>query len=322
MRTLGLSIYLKDIKKDKEYLELGIKYGFTRLFMSLLKVDEVSDYIKLIKYAKELGYEVVVDVNQDLKVSYKELGVNLLRLDEGNIDIAKDLLEINASVKQDYSGYKYACHNFYPLKYTGLNLDYFKEINQDLKKHNINIGAFVSSNENHAIGPWPINEGLCTLECHRYLPIDVQVKHMFMLGIDTVIIANAYATEEELKACQEALFNPNTLHIETIENSVIEDIIIDEKHQLREEKNDTVLRSTLPRMIYKKYPIYKKDSYQLYKGDVVIINDKIPHYKGELHILKRDIKNDGRYNLVGRISKEEHLLLDENLNEITFIRKD
>ena len=322
MRKLGLSIYLKDIKIDKEYLELGIKYGFTRLFMSLLKVDEVSDYIKLIKYAKELGYEVVVDVNQDLKISYKELGVNLLRLDEGNIDIAKDLLEINASIKQDYNGYKYACHNFYPLKYTGLNLDYFNELNKDLKKHNINIGAFVSSNENHAFGPWPINEGLCSLECHRYLPIDVQVKHLFILGIDTVIIANAYATEEELKACQEALLNPNTLHIETIENSVIENKIIDEKHYLREEKNDTVLRSTLPRLIYKKYPIYKKDYYQLYKGDVVIVNETIPHYKGELHILKKDIKNDGRYNLVGRIPKEEHLLLNECLNEIIFIRKD
>ena len=64
MRKLGLSIYLKEIKKDKEYLELGKKYGFTKLFISLLKVENVTDYIKLIKYAKELGYEVELDVNQ------------------------------------------------------------------------------------------------------------------------------------------------------------------------------------------------------------------------------------------------------------------
>ena len=89
MKKLGLSLYPNDIKKDKEYLELGIKYGFTRLFMSLLKADELTNYFRLIKYAKELGYEVVVDVNQNLKLPYEELGVDLIRVDEGRIEISK-----------------------------------------------------------------------------------------------------------------------------------------------------------------------------------------------------------------------------------------
>ena len=322
MKRLGLSLYPDDIKKDKEYLDLGKKYGFTRLFMSLLKVEEYSNYKKIIQYAKQLGYEVVVDVNQDLNAKFEELGVDLLRIDEGNLDVSKEVVELNASVLQDNIGYKYACHNFYPLKYTGLNIDYFKTLNSELKQNNITIGAFVSSNEKNAIGPWPMSEGLCTLECHRFLPIDVQVKHLFLLGIDIVIIANAYASEDELKACQQALENPNTLHIKTIENSIIEEKIINENHYFRQEQNDYVFRSTLPRIKYKKYPIYKKDTYQLYKGDVVIINDEIPHYKGELHILLKDMKNDGRYNLVGKIPKEEHLLLKERLNECIFIRED
>ena len=322
MKRLGLSLYPGDIKKDKEYLELGKKYEFTRLFMSLLNIEEYSNYKKIIRYAKELGYEVVVDVNQNLKVSFEDLGVDLLRIDEGNLNISKEIVELNASISQNNEGYKYACHNFYPLKYTGLNIETFKIINDKLKQENIMIGAFVSSNAKNAMGPWPIHEGLCTLECHRFLPIDVQVKHLFLLGVDIVIIANAYATEEELNACHQALTNPNTLHIKTIENSIVEEKIIDEVHYFRQEENDYVIRSTMPRIKYKKYPIYKKNSYQLYKGDVVIINDEISHYKGELHILLQDMKNDGRYNLVGKIPKEEHLLLKEKLNECSFIRKD
>lgn len=321
MKRLGLSIYSNDIKKDKEYLELGIKYGFTKVYVNLLNSYEVSNCIKLIKYAKELGYEVVVNVNHDIEISYKELGTFLLRLDENKIDMPKENIEVNASIKQKNNGYKYACHNFYPLKYTGLNLDYFNMINEDLKKHDISISAFVSSNNNLSQEICSTSDGLCTLECHRDLPIEIQVKHLFILGIDTVIIANAYASEKELKACQEVLMNPYTLSINLLENSIIEDKIINEKHYFREERNDILLRSSLPRIVYKKYPIYKKDNHRLHKGDVVIVNDTISHYKGELHILLQDVINDGRYNLVGKISKEEHLLLNENLSEITFIRK-
>ena len=47
---------------------------------------------------------------------------------------------------------------------------------------------------------WDINDGLCTLEEHRNLPIEVQAKHLWATGlIDDVIIGNAYASEEELE---------------------------------------------------------------------------------------------------------------------------
>ena len=64
---------------------------------------------------------------------------------------------------------------------------------------NIKVAAFVSSQEEGTYGPWPVNEGLCTLEIHRDLPIDVQARHLFATRlVDDVIIANAYASEEEL----------------------------------------------------------------------------------------------------------------------------
>lgn len=41
MRNLGLSIYPdhSEYQKDAEYLELGHKYGFRRIFMSMLEVQ-------------------------------------------------------------------------------------------------------------------------------------------------------------------------------------------------------------------------------------------------------------------------------------------
>ena len=62
---------------------------------------------------------------------------------------------------------------------------------------NIKVAAFVSSQEEGTYGPWLVNEGLCTLEIHRDLPIDVQARHLFATRlVDDVIIANAYASEK------------------------------------------------------------------------------------------------------------------------------
>ena len=46
-----------------------------------------------------------------------------------------------------------------------------------------------------------MNDGLPTLEMHRQLPVTVQAKHLFATNlIDDVVIGNAYASNEELKA--------------------------------------------------------------------------------------------------------------------------
>ena len=61
------------------------------------------------------------------------------------------------------------------------------------------VATFITSHVAN-IGPWDINDGLCTLEEHRNLTIEVQAKHLWATGlIDDVIIGNAYASEEELR---------------------------------------------------------------------------------------------------------------------------
>ena len=53
MRRLGISIYPEHstVEKDKEYLTLASKYGFTRVFTCLLSVD--GEKRKLLKNLKK-----------------------------------------------------------------------------------------------------------------------------------------------------------------------------------------------------------------------------------------------------------------------------
>ena len=183
--------------------------------------------------------EVMLDVSpavfERLGISYDnldpfaEMHADGIRLDEGFNGAQTSAMtynrqglkiELNASTEMGYiedvmthhpdRKKIVACHNFYPQKYTGLGLSHFGRCNEFIKKHGLTVAAFVSSRAKGAYGPWPVNEGLCTLEMHRGLPVDFQVRHLFAMGnVDDILIANAYASEEEMKAC--AGINPSVL---------------------------------------------------------------------------------------------------------------
>lgn len=356
---IGISLYpdiSKNIVQEKEYLKIAYEFGFTRLFMCLLNLQDEESFQRFIhmsEYAKQVGYEIIFDVSpsvmKQLNISYDhlqfflEIGAYGIRLDE-SFDGIKEAkmsynpenlkIELNASTDMKHiekimlhhpnMHQLLTCHNYYPLRYTGLSDAHFHSTTRKMKEYHLRVAAFVTSQNDNTFGPWPINDGLCTLEKHRDLPIDVQVKHLLSLGIDDILIGNAYASSEELKACQQALIHPHSLHLEVLENSVIEDKIIDEIHTLRPDKSDYVARSTSPRIKYQKYSIFPKDNQGFHKGDVVILNDISLRYKGELQIILQEICANDSMNLVGRIPQEEHLLLKEinTWDEVIFIRKD
>ncbi|MBM6839850.1 DUF871 family protein, partial [Clostridium saudiense] len=71
-----------------------------------------------------------------------------------------------------------ACHNFYPHNYSGLNFDHFMKCTENFTKYGLRTAAFITSQNEDTFGPWPVTDGLPTLELHRNLPIDVQAKHL------------------------------------------------------------------------------------------------------------------------------------------------
>lgn len=349
MGKLGISIYPErsTFEKDKAYLDLAHKYGFKRVFTSLLQITDdkekvLAEFKQVVDYANSLGMEVMVDINpslfEQLEISYDdlsffdEMGAYGVRLDIGftgaeearmtrnpyNIKI-----EINMSSGTSYvdnimsyspnTDNLLGSHNFYPHRYSGLGYDHFVSCSEKFRKYNLNTMAFVNSHE-ATFGPWPTQDGLCSLEVHRDLDIATQVKHLMLTGlIDDILVGNAYASETELKAMSEAFYSPYpTLKVvteaEITENERV--CLFDNLHSYRGDRSEYILRSTMTRVYYKDKEFPAHTTRDIVRGDVLIDNVGYGQYKGETQIALKEMKNDGRVNVVGRISDGELFLLE------------
>ena len=349
MKRLGISVYPGHTNMDEiiSYIHLAGKYGFERIFTCLISVadrdidDVINEFKTMLTAAKEENMEVIADIDSsvfkslnttiyDLKV-FKDMGLDGIRLDMGFSGYEESVMsfnehglkiELNMSSGTKYIdnilSYKansnniYGCHNFYPHKYTGLSLEHFLKCSKQFKELGINTAAFVNS-QNAKYGPWPVSEGLCTLESHRDLPIDVQAKHFLATGlIDDVIIANAFASEEELKLLSKLNKEKLSFKVEFCDSATELDkkIVLEEFHNNRGDVSEYMIRSTQSRVKYKgkKFPVVNTPDIK--KGDILIDSDLYSRYAGELQVALKDMKNTGKTNVVGKIVDEEIFLLD------------
>lgn len=346
-RRLGVSIYPdhSDFQEDVNYLEKCEKLGFERIFMSMLEVSEGKEVVfkkfhRIITEAKKRHFEVILDIApaifDQLEISYDdlsffhELGADGLRLDlgfDGNKEALLSynsyglIIELNMSNDVAYLNniltyeankpFIYGCHNFYPQDGSALPLDFFNSCSNRFKKEGIRTAAFITS-QSADYGPWDINDGLPTLEMHRYLPVDVQAKHLFATGlIDDVIIGNAYATEEELVALSQVNRYQVSFNISLVDsiNEVEKRNVLDNQHVRRGDITSRMIRSTEVRKKYKETNTKHDHTQTFYRGDVVIGNELFGKYQNELQIVLEE-HADERKNLVGKINPDELVLLD------------
>ena len=225
------------------------------------------------------------------------------------------------------------CHNFFPERYTGLDFDLFQEYNRYWKELNLHTAAFVSSNNENTIGPWQVFCGLPTVEIMRGLPIDLQARLMLAAGnVDDILIGNYPATDEELEALSKINFQAIEMRVDEVpEITANEQMIMYEfgPHWDRYDHSSFMLRSSMPRVKFKEkasvqdfglssnqtvvdknIPNHDCDKKVFTRGDVLIVNDNLAHYRGELEIVLTEIPNDGERNLVATIKEEELQLLD------------
>lgn len=359
MARLGISVYPEHdtMEHIEEYIDLAARHGFTRIFSCLLSVsgktaEEIKEEFKRLNdCAHQHGMEVYLDVApsvlKELGVEwndlqfFKDMGADGIRLDEGFDGMKEALMtcnpqglkiEVNASFGNGYianiishnpdRSHLTTCHNFYPQRYSGLSLRHFRKCNKDIKKNNLPIAAFIGSSRPGTFGPWPVSEGLCTLEAHRDLPLDAQARLLIAEGnVDDILIANCYATEEEMDAISR--LQPGILNLKPVLEKDLQEterkILFEHPHFVRGDMSEYSARSTQPRITFAGESIQPENSRPIHRGDVVIFNDGYGRYKGELHIALKDMPADPRKNVVGSIPEEEHELLDALISWRPFV---
>ena len=352
MAKLGISIYpdREPAQRWNDYIELASRFGFSRIFESLLpfggmkREEIISQYKPINLAAREKGFEIIADVApsilKDMAVTptdlsfFNELGVNGFRLDEAFSGMEEAimtcnpyglLVEINASVYShfadtiiDYQPVRsnlIGCHNFYPQRYTGLSNEHFKKTTSKFKSLGLRLAAFVTSQAENSFGPWPWMDGLPTLEAHRDLPIECQITHMLAHGdIDDILISNCFASESEFIAISE-IFGPAAMLdviLDKRTSPTERKILFDELHISRGDVSDKIIRSTWPRIKYAETTIKLfNPSTMIKRGDVLVNSEQYDKYAGEMHIALSDFPNTGKANVVGRIRPEELIAIDE-----------
>lgn len=334
-----------------DYLRRAAAHGFDVLFLALLGADGtygevVERYLPYTRLAHELGFEIFCDVNpmvlKRLGVGisvfqggidlgfFRELGIDAMRLDLGMSDLEEAALAknadgikicINGAAVTDHVGALLACgaprealvgcHNYYPHRYTGVSLDYFMRGTRHWAERGMRLQAFVSSGAPGAFGPWPVTEGLPTLEMHRDLPIEVQVKHFVMMGcVSDVLIGNCFATEEELAAMQRA--NSDRVRFTTrLVDGLPEEMArrLDMDLSVRGDCTGGYMVRTLESRL-DPAPVEPFNTVDIARGDVIVDNRLYGQYAGEVQIALAPMANSGKTNVVGHIDEREHVLLD------------
>ncbi|MBQ4252003.1 MAG: DUF871 domain-containing protein [Erysipelotrichaceae bacterium] len=382
MIELGVSLYPEQETPEEidRYLALARKYGFTKVFTSLFSVpgeiEEVCEYFKgLTAIAHKYDMQVYGDCNafffmkvgatpDDLSV-FRNMGIDVLRLDlmfddERDVRIVNNDqglgVQLNASLVDSVKRIIanggdpkriIGSYNFYPLRNTGAGSEDVYKANQFFRSVGIKTQIFISSNVKGAHGPWPVSDGLPTVEEDRDLPIGLQVRHMLALGADEILFGNAFASEEEFKEVADTLkqiyvyaedrpfYFPGIRRlipigdIERIPLTLVpaeglsevekELLFVFNKHNVSEYIH-TIIRSRWGRFDFRYAPIVPRPCDKPYfePGDVVILNDNVARYKGEVHIVRKNIRNDSTMNYAGHIDEQEMFLLDYLKPDVNF----
>ena len=247
---------------------------------------------------KALGYE-------DLRTFVEENGIDYIRFDFGfdNEEIIRASeycgVAINAStvdvaLVEKLKGKVLAIHNFYPRPETGLDIGYFRQKNEELRRRGIQIGAYIAGDENKR---GPLHEGLPTLEFHRHLRPYVQYE-MLRRETDYVIVGDGGLSERQAEL------------IAAVERDGILRLPLEAKTAWLCRVMESRQYATFGKKIAPCNCVERNF------GSITIDNEKYLRYSGEIQILKMNLPEDERVNVIGRIS-EDYLFLLRHLRRGT-----
>lgn len=331
--SLGYSVYLstyETIKQQLQQLYTPGSYLFTSFHISE-EMDEsyVEKAKSMCRELNDMGYQIIGDVSrttlttfgcQDLNRFADMLGLSMLRIDYGfsdteMIEISKQIpICFNASTVQAESVKKfvseaehvYGMHNFYPRPETGLDAEFFTEINEKWKRLGLTVIAFIPGDTSRR---GPLHEGLPTLEAHRNAsPFAAYVDLKVSYGIDGVCVGDGVISQYDRDRVR-AFNEKGILEIPVILEKDYEDLY-GKSFTIRPDSPRWIKRLAQSREYSGRgFEVLPKHIGTRAAGCITMDNARYLRYSGEIHIVTEDLPKDDRVNVIGRIGSDYKLLL-------------
>lgn len=338
-----ISVYLNhdnNFNNLEQYLKLASEYECDEIFTSAHvpenKFEEQFNFIeKLSYYVHKYKMELTVDFGGvslyrliESKSNYSSMVIDNIRLDCGYDEHVMELIDkelnvksfvLNASVLngEDIDNYyhvikknKYkvkACHNFYPRKETGLDLEFVLSQNKMFHSKGISVMTCVA-NSNKPRGP--LFMGLPTIENQRNLTLEQALLDCFNDEIaDEILIGDEWLEEEQFEILKN-LKKDKILKVNINLNKNISDrektIVLSNCHSFRYDSNSYILRSETSRtMAEYAVEINELNTINRKRGAITIDNKLYKRYSGEMEIVLRDLPKDERVNVVGYVTEDD-----------------
>lgn len=315
---LGFSVYFeKNTNIKKQVLD---NKDFDIVFTSLhYPADDgiFEEFIKLYELCRKNNIKICVDINNKTLKNHPEIQKMdlILRLDFGFAineisklsketelainasTVGKDLLD-KLSKSGCYMENIAAIHNFYPLEYSGIGEEFFKKQNHMLKSYGLKLGAFVPGDERLR---GPVFKGLPTLEDDRYKkPYQSFVKLNRKYQMDLIFLAEGLSQRE-----MNYIKKYTNDKIISLPSSIEESYKELKNIKVRPDISDYLIRN---QRVKKDIP--PSNPQKINRGDIVILNNNSGRYAGEIEIIKKDLGEDNKRNVIGKVDTNYQEILN------------
>ncbi|WP_230130481.1 MupG family TIM beta-alpha barrel fold protein [Bacillus sp. CECT 9360] len=340
---LGISVYLGKLNHSSQgdYIKDMSCAGFRSIFTSLHIPEDVSEQDKVLlealgEQARENEMELMADISpatlKNLGYTYEKipeirsLGVTGLRMDYGippkvmaelsrKMKISLNASTINQALLIELEEHNIdlsqteAWHNFYPRPETGLDRERFIQRNIWLKERGFTVMAFIPGDKDLR---GPLFQGLPTLEDHRHIsPFHAALDLQNNCHIDKVLIGDLSVNNETLS--QFSSYQKGFIPIRYKKNQTDEatNRTLQAEHRNRWDQARDVIRSETSRGMAQVTgnTFENVNTVARSKGCITIDNNKYGRYQGELQIALKDLEQDEKVNVVGKVIDEDVPLL-------------
>lgn len=343
------------IEEMRAHLEQAASVGINAVFTSLQlpeanKEELLRDFPVMAEIAHNYGMIIDADVSErsaelfglDLHdyAAFKNLGLDYLRIDGGYTDeeiVAAThntygiTIELNAVLATDEwlntlielginKEQVHFCHNYYPMRYTGLTPEEALKMNDVIHRHGFTVGGFLASQTHQRIA---CSIGLPTLERHRNMDVFAAAQEAFLLGFDDLFFGDDFADISELKVLAEAEPGIVTFRIKPFVEGELMDWLLGRILGQTQSGLEYIVRSGY---VSSSFPGYCDDtlSCERRRGDVTICKSSLLRYSGEIELVRKDLPADPNIGLIGRIIDEDIPILEilRTRNKFRLIRSE